>query len=38
MEKKNANRVFVGKSDKRRLLARPRNRWENNFKIDLERV
>jgi hypothetical protein len=37
MEKRNANRDLVGKSDKRRQLARPRNRWENNFKMDLER-
>jgi len=35
MKKRNANRILVGKSDKRRPLARPRNRWENNLKIYL---
>jgi len=38
MEKRNANRVQVEKFDRRRPLARPRNRWKNNFKVDLERI
>jgi hypothetical protein len=37
VEKRNVNRILVGKSDKRRQLARPRKRWENNVKIDLKR-
>jgi hypothetical protein len=33
-EKINACRVFVGKPDGRRLLGRPRNRWEDNIKMN----
>jgi hypothetical protein len=31
-------RVFVGKLEGRRPLGRPRHRWENNIKIDLQEV
>jgi hypothetical protein len=34
-EKRNANRILVGKPDRRRTLGRPRRMWENNIKIDL---
>jgi hypothetical protein len=28
-------RVLVGKPEGKRLLGRPRRRWEDNFKMDL---
>jgi len=31
-------RVLVGKSDGRRSLRRPRHRWEDNIKMDLQEV
>jgi len=31
-------RVLVGKPEGRRLLGRPRRRWENNIKKDLQIV
>jgi len=37
-EKRGMYRVLVGKPDGRRLLGRPRRRWENNMKIDLQEV
>jgi hypothetical protein len=33
-EVKNACRSFVGKSERKRALRRPRRRWMNNVKID----
>ena len=30
--------VLVGKSEGKRQLGRPRHRWENNIKIDLQKV
>jgi hypothetical protein len=35
MEKRNPHRIFVGKSDGKRPLGTPRNRWEDNIKMDL---
>jgi hypothetical protein len=35
-EKRNAYRILVGKSELKRPLGRPRYRWEDNIKIDLE--
>jgi hypothetical protein len=35
-EKRNANMVFVGKSEEKSPLRRPRHRWENHIKVDLE--
>jgi len=29
---------LVGKSEEKRLLGRPRRRWEDNIKIDLEGI
>ena len=37
-KKRGMYRVLVGKPDGRRLLGRPRRRWENNMKIDLQEV
>ena len=32
------HRVLVGKPDRKRPLGRPRRRWENNIKMDLQEV
>jgi hypothetical protein len=32
------HRVLVGKPEGRRPLGRPRRRWEDNIKMDLEEV
>ena len=32
------NRVLVGKPEGKRPLGRPRRRWENNIKTDLQEV
>jgi hypothetical protein len=37
-EKRNAYRLLVGKPERRRPLGRPRRRWLNNIRIDLEEV
>jgi hypothetical protein len=35
-EKRNANRLLVGKPEGKRLLGRPRHRWVDNIKMDLK--
>ena len=37
-EKKVLYRVLVGKPDGKRPLGRPRRRWEDNIKIDVQEV
>jgi hypothetical protein len=37
-ESRDAYRVLIGKSEGRRRLERPRHRWENNVKMDLQEV
>jgi hypothetical protein len=37
-EKRNAYRIFMGKSEGKRPLGRPRCRWEDNIKIDLREI
>jgi len=37
-EGKGVHRVLVGKPDGKRLLGRPRRRWEDNIKMDLREV
>jgi len=37
-ERRGVYRVFVGKPEGKRPLGRPRRRWENNIKIDLQEV
>jgi hypothetical protein len=37
-EKRNANRLFVGKPEGRRPLGRPRRRWVDNIRMDLVEV
>ena len=32
------HRVLVGKPEGKRLLGRPRRRWEDNIKMDLQEV
>jgi hypothetical protein len=36
--KGNAYRIFVGKSEGKRLLGRPRHRWVDNSKMDLGEI
>jgi hypothetical protein len=37
-ERRGAYRALVGKPNGRRQLGRPRHRWENNIKMDLQEV
>jgi len=37
-EKRGVYRILGGKSEGQRLLGRPRRRWVNNIKIDLQEV
>jgi hypothetical protein len=38
VERRGVYRMLVGKSERKRPLGRPRNRWEDNIKIDLQKV
>ena len=37
-EGRGVNKVLVGKPEGKRPLGRPRRRWEDNIKMDLEKV
>jgi hypothetical protein len=37
-EKRGAARVLVGKPVRKRQLGRPRHRWEDNVKMDLQGI
>jgi len=37
-ENRGVHRVFLGKPEGKRPLGRPRRRWEDNIKIDLQKV
>jgi hypothetical protein len=37
-KKRGAYRILVGKPEGRRQLERPRRRWEDNIKMDLQEV
>jgi hypothetical protein len=37
-EERGVNRVLVGKPEGKRPLGRPRRRWEDNIKVDLQYV
>jgi hypothetical protein len=37
-EKQGAYRILVGRPEGRRPLGRPRHRWEDNIKMDLQEV
>jgi hypothetical protein len=38
VEGRGVYRVLVGKPEEKRPLGRPRRRWENNIKMDLQEV
>jgi hypothetical protein len=38
MGERKAYRILLGKRENKRLLARPRRRWENDIKRDLQEV
>ena len=38
MERRGLYRVLVGKPEGKRLLGRPRRRWEDNIKMDLQEM
>jgi hypothetical protein len=38
VEERGVHRVLVGKIEGKRPLGRPRRRWEDNIKMDLEEV
>jgi hypothetical protein len=37
-ERRGVYRVLVGKPDEKRPLGRPRRRWEDNIKMDLQEM
>ena len=37
-DRKGVYRVLVGKSEGKKLLGRPRRRWEDNIKMDLQEM
>jgi hypothetical protein len=37
-EERGMHRVLVGKPEEKRPLGRPRRRWEDNIKMDLQEV
>jgi hypothetical protein len=37
-KKRNIHRIFVGKTEGRRPLRRPRRRWADNIKMDLREI
>jgi hypothetical protein len=37
-EERGVHRVLVGKHEGKRLLGRPRRRWEDNIKMDVQEV
>jgi len=37
-ERRGVDRILVGKSEGKRPLGRPRHRWEDNIKMDLQEV
>ena len=37
-ERRGAYRILVGKPEEKRPLARPRRRWVNNIRMDLQEV
>jgi hypothetical protein len=37
-QNRNEKRAFVGKPEGKRLLGRPKHRWEDNIKMDLKEI
>jgi hypothetical protein len=35
---RNAYNILIGKPEGRRLLGRPRHRWEGNIRMDLKQI
>jgi hypothetical protein len=38
VEERGVHRVLVGKTEGKRPLRRPRRRWEDNIKMDLQKI
>jgi hypothetical protein len=38
VEERRVHKLLVGKPEGKRALGRPRHRWEDNFKMDLQEV
>ena len=38
MEERSAFKILTGKPTGKRLLGRPRRRWEDNIRMDLEKI
>jgi len=38
VERRGLYRILVGKPERKRPLERPRRRWEDNIKMDLQKV
>jgi len=38
ISRRGANSVLVGKPEEKRPLGRPKHKWEDNIKIDLQEV
>jgi hypothetical protein len=38
IRKINAYKILIGKPEGKRLLQRPRHRWENNIKMDMGEI
>jgi hypothetical protein len=37
-EERGVHRVLVGRPERKRPLGRPRRRWEDNIKVDLQEI
>ena len=37
-EKRNVYEVLVGKPESKRILARPKHRWQDDIRIDLKEI
>ena len=37
-ERRGVHRILVGKPEGKRQLGRPRRRWEDNIKVDLQKM
>jgi hypothetical protein len=37
-DRRSAYRIFVGRSDENRPLGRPKRRWEDNIKVNIQEV
>jgi hypothetical protein len=37
-QRRNAYKIWIGKSEGKRPLGRPRHRWEDNIRMDIEKI